>query len=443
MSEDTATTRVAATAGETEESPRTNAIGREESCQRPKDEPEIDDFGGCPLCLRNDGFLDVGRDHWFICRAHKTKWYGGSNLFSLWREETADDWNKHSEELAEFTEIEPACEASQILAAGPYTYRQVSRQDDCKYEILTASGGRVVAELSVWDCLGHAREHAQLFSSSLELLAALRLAQKCLTGFMTQDRSILSRIHDVITRAESRSPALEVCPAIQNRSIRYHEHVKDDAFEWFASEFGSTTEVLEAETETAIRENFGKAVVRPRDRADGVRPDVYTLPLQGPNGFSVHFSIESDVCVVRGYSWDIGDREPLDDQDGGYICCDNDWFESPAMWEGAVEQMEREYAEQLREEYGPVFDRLVHHFRGDEAKAVEYMENAHAGEYFDLGEYAYQQHGPYFYSEEFSALPEYITNNIDWDRVGKELLAEGGIFVIEGDGVLDVFHTEL
>ena len=41
-----------------------------------------DYFGSCPSCGANDGCLNVRRDDYFRCDAHKVKWYIGSNLFS-------------------------------------------------------------------------------------------------------------------------------------------------------------------------------------------------------------------------------------------------------------------------------------------------------------------------------------------------------------------------
>jgi hypothetical protein len=42
----------------------------------------LDYFGRCPMRLRNDGYLSIRRAHWFRCRRHWTKWFGGKNLFS-------------------------------------------------------------------------------------------------------------------------------------------------------------------------------------------------------------------------------------------------------------------------------------------------------------------------------------------------------------------------
>lgn len=65
------------------------------------------DYGGCPHCGRNDGFLNVGREHWFRCDQHKTKWYFGSNLLSGWREESEETWQRNRFKLAEYMTVEP------------------------------------------------------------------------------------------------------------------------------------------------------------------------------------------------------------------------------------------------------------------------------------------------------------------------------------------------
>ena len=66
-------------------------------------------FGVCPHCVRDDGFLNVGRSHWFFCREHKVKWLVGSNLFSGWRHETEEQQRSRYDEigLGSFQEIAP------------------------------------------------------------------------------------------------------------------------------------------------------------------------------------------------------------------------------------------------------------------------------------------------------------------------------------------------
>jgi hypothetical protein len=70
---------------------------------QPKPRPEaIDYFGGCPKCWRNDGCLNVGPVHWFICHKHRTKWFVGENLFSTWRDETEDEWQANHDRIREY-----------------------------------------------------------------------------------------------------------------------------------------------------------------------------------------------------------------------------------------------------------------------------------------------------------------------------------------------------
>jgi hypothetical protein len=56
-------------------------------------------FGACPVCGRHDGYLNIGRNHWFVCHAHRTKWNIGSNLFSSWEHQTSDQWHETARRL--------------------------------------------------------------------------------------------------------------------------------------------------------------------------------------------------------------------------------------------------------------------------------------------------------------------------------------------------------
>ncbi len=66
----------------------------------------IECFGGCPYCGGYDVFLNIGRDHWIICRTHQVKWHIGSNLFSNWRNETEEQWLRNTYELVGYREVE-------------------------------------------------------------------------------------------------------------------------------------------------------------------------------------------------------------------------------------------------------------------------------------------------------------------------------------------------
>jgi hypothetical protein len=67
-------------------------------------------FGWCPKCKNNDGYLNIGREHWFLCKEHKVKWCVGYNLFSSWQHETEDEQRSIYDELdfGTFEKIEPA-----------------------------------------------------------------------------------------------------------------------------------------------------------------------------------------------------------------------------------------------------------------------------------------------------------------------------------------------
>ena len=68
----------------------------------------VDDyFGGCPECGKNDGHLNIYRDHYFVCHAHKKRWSPGSNLFSSWKDETEAEWSVNATLLDGYDEVEP------------------------------------------------------------------------------------------------------------------------------------------------------------------------------------------------------------------------------------------------------------------------------------------------------------------------------------------------
>jgi hypothetical protein len=64
-------------------------------------------FGACPICGCCDGYLNVERSHYAICKTHKAYWCIGGNLFDSWRHDTQAKWNANAALLETFTEVEP------------------------------------------------------------------------------------------------------------------------------------------------------------------------------------------------------------------------------------------------------------------------------------------------------------------------------------------------
>ena len=67
-----------------------------------------DHFGGCPICGCCDTCLNIGRSHWYVCHQHKVRWNVGENLFSSWRNETEDDWQRNWMQIGEYKNIDPS-----------------------------------------------------------------------------------------------------------------------------------------------------------------------------------------------------------------------------------------------------------------------------------------------------------------------------------------------
>ena len=89
-------------------------------------------FGGCPKCGRNDGYLNVGKSHWFVCDEHKTTWFVGSNLFSSWREQSQEVWEENARQLSEYKDVEPL---------RPTAFRSTSREESLSESLDTDDDG--------------------------------------------------------------------------------------------------------------------------------------------------------------------------------------------------------------------------------------------------------------------------------------------------------------
>ena len=66
-------------------------------------------FGGCPECGDQDGYTNVGRSHWVFCKAHRTMWCIGANLFSSCQDETEAEQRRDYDAigLGSFTVVKP------------------------------------------------------------------------------------------------------------------------------------------------------------------------------------------------------------------------------------------------------------------------------------------------------------------------------------------------
>lgn len=71
------------------------------------DNKGVDRWGGCPVCHTYDQYVNVCKEHWFVCHTHRTRWSPCYNLFSSWHHETETDWRKNWEKIAAYAEVEP------------------------------------------------------------------------------------------------------------------------------------------------------------------------------------------------------------------------------------------------------------------------------------------------------------------------------------------------
>ena len=69
--------------------------------------PEPSYYGDCPRCSRNDGYINLGREHWQVCHKHKVRWCIGSNLFSSWENETQQDQARNRHRIGHYQVVKP------------------------------------------------------------------------------------------------------------------------------------------------------------------------------------------------------------------------------------------------------------------------------------------------------------------------------------------------
>ena len=68
---------------------------------------EMEIGGKCPYCGGNDGFLNVGRTHWFVCHKCGVRWWLGCDLYPTWKSETEEDWSRNAKLLQGYKQVEP------------------------------------------------------------------------------------------------------------------------------------------------------------------------------------------------------------------------------------------------------------------------------------------------------------------------------------------------
>lgn len=63
--------------------------------------------GVCPKCAKTDGFVNLGKEHWFICRDHKSKWFAGVNMYEGWKNQTVAQAESIEMMLSSYKEVVP------------------------------------------------------------------------------------------------------------------------------------------------------------------------------------------------------------------------------------------------------------------------------------------------------------------------------------------------
>lgn len=89
---------------------------------------ETDPYWGlCPKCHMHDGYVNLGCDHFFICREHKLAWCIGANLFSSWQDETQEQQAETRRMLGGYEAVKPYY-PPELVAEGKRALEELERE---------------------------------------------------------------------------------------------------------------------------------------------------------------------------------------------------------------------------------------------------------------------------------------------------------------------------
>jgi hypothetical protein len=64
-------------------------------------------FGGCPTCGNAEEHFNYRSNHYGACHTHRCYWGPfGSNLFSSWKDETQEDWDRNEMRFEPYAHVE-------------------------------------------------------------------------------------------------------------------------------------------------------------------------------------------------------------------------------------------------------------------------------------------------------------------------------------------------
>jgi len=117
---------------------------------------QSDMYGMCPGCFEagekfGNTYLNVNRNHFFYCDKHRVFWPVGSNLFSSWREQTEEDWERNISQLKNYTLINEWYPHDMFNLS-------TTKELEIKIETLKEENGRLkhqleeIAKITKWTC---------------------------------------------------------------------------------------------------------------------------------------------------------------------------------------------------------------------------------------------------------------------------------------------------
>ncbi len=122
------------------ENMKLHGLPTKEAIETMESKGECANWGNCPQCGEEPGYVNIGKVHFMVCNGCRTHWCIGANLFSSWRDETEEDWAKNGKLLDDCLPVHS------IYISGHTGHR--IRLLGCTYSDLAQSGTTLVVRWS-------------------------------------------------------------------------------------------------------------------------------------------------------------------------------------------------------------------------------------------------------------------------------------------------------
>jgi hypothetical protein len=76
-------------------------------------------YGGCPVCHRNNGIVQIHQGDWVVCHVHRRMWLVSASLWATGTALTKKQWAKVAARFRHYEEVEPVWDSKENRVQEP------------------------------------------------------------------------------------------------------------------------------------------------------------------------------------------------------------------------------------------------------------------------------------------------------------------------------------